>query len=72
MTWGYRRVRQPLVIPLFLVRKKTEDLHFCVDYRKLNDVTRKDRFPLPQIDDTLDTLAGAKWFSILDLKGGYW
>jgi hypothetical protein len=43
-----------------------------VDYRKLNDVTRKDCFPLPRIDDTLDTLAGAKWFSTLDLKRGYW
>jgi hypothetical protein len=51
-----------------LVRKKNEELHFCVDYRKLNDVTKKDCFPLPRIDDTLDTLAGAKWVSTLDLK----
>jgi hypothetical protein len=43
-----------------------------VDYRKLNDVTKKDCFPLPQIDNTLDTLAGTKWFSTLDLKSGYW
>jgi hypothetical protein len=42
-----------------------------VDYRKLN-VTKKGCFPLPRIDDTLDTLAGAKWFSTLDLKRGYW
>jgi hypothetical protein len=45
---------------------------FCVDYRKLNDVTKKDCFPLSRIDDNLDTLAGAKWFSNLDLKSGYW
>jgi hypothetical protein len=45
-----------------LVRKKKGDLHFCGDYRKLNDITRKDCFPLPRFDDTLDTLAGAKWF----------
>jgi hypothetical protein len=43
-----------------------------VDYRKLNDVTKKDCFPLPRIDDTLDTLEGTKWFSTLDLKSGYW
>jgi hypothetical protein len=55
-----------------MVRKKTGELRFCVDYRKLNDVIKKDCFPLPRIDDTLDTLAGAKWFSTLDLKSGYW
>jgi hypothetical protein len=43
-----------------------------VDYNKLNYVTKKDFFPLRRIDDTLDTLAGAKWFSNLDLKNGYW
>jgi hypothetical protein len=47
------------------------DLHFCVDYGKL-DVTKKDCFILPRIDDTLDTLTGAKWFSTLDVKSGYW
>jgi hypothetical protein len=51
----------PWSSPVVLVRKNGE-LRFCVDYRKLNDVTKKDCFPLPRIDDTLDTLAGAKWF----------
>jgi hypothetical protein len=50
----------PWSSPVVLVRKKNGDLRFCVDYRKLNDVTKKDCFPLPSIDDTLDTLAGAK------------
>jgi hypothetical protein len=61
----------PWSSPVILIQKN-RDLRFCVDYRKLNSVTRKDSFALPQIDDTLNTLAGAKWFSTLDLNNGYW
>jgi hypothetical protein len=46
--------------PIILIWKKNGDLHFCTDYRELNDVTRKDCFPLPQTDNTLDMLAGDK------------
>ena len=53
-------------------KERRWQLEVCVDYRKLNDVTKKDFYPLPRVDDTLDRLAGRQWFSTLDLKSGYW
>ena len=55
-----------------LVRKKDGSYCWCVDFLSVNAVTRKDSYPLPQIDDTLDRLSGSKWFSTLDLQSGYW
>ena len=57
---------------MVLVPKKDGTLRFCVDYRYLNSVTKKDVYPLPRIDDILDTLGGMKYFSSLDWASGYW
>ncbi|UYV83281.1 PRKCI [Cordylochernes scorpioides] len=62
----------PWSFPVILVKKRDGKYRFCVYYRKLNEVTVKDVYPIPRIDEVLDTLQGSKYFSAIDLKSGYW
>ncbi|KAG7674317.1 hypothetical protein KSW81_006118 [Nannochloris sp. 'desiccata'] len=66
-----RPSKSPYGAPILFVRKKSGALRMCVDYRGLNRITKKNRCPLPRIDDLLDKLAGAKYFTSLDLKSAY-
>ncbi|UYV70464.1 K02A2.6-like [Cordylochernes scorpioides] len=63
----------PWTSPVVLIRKKDVSCRFCVDYRRLNKITKKkDVYPLPRMDDTLDCLQGARNYYSMDLQSGYW
>ena len=70
------KVMQPSTSPwaslVVMVHKKDGTHCFCIDYRRLNAVTKADTYPLPRIDDLLEQLGKCRYFSTLDLASGYW
>jgi hypothetical protein len=64
--------RSPWAAPVVIAAKKDGGVRLCVDYRELNKVTKKDGYPLPRIDDTVDALNGAKYLTAFDMLAGYW
>ena len=67
-----RPSQSPWCNAVVLVRKKDGSLRFCIDFRKLNDRTKKDSYPLPRLQESMDALVGARVFSSVDLKSGFW
>ena len=61
----------PYASPVLFVKKPNGGLQFCIDYRKLNAITRKDRYPLPLIDETLARISRAKVFTKLDIRQAF-
>ena len=61
----------PYGAPVLFVAKKDGTLRMCIDYRGLNKISIKNRYPLPRIDEMIDRLTGANYFSIIDLCSGY-
>ena len=67
-----RKAKGPWGSPVVIVDKKDGTKRFCIDYRKINDITVTDAHPLPRIDDLLERFRKANWFSSIDLASGYW
>ena len=64
--------KSPWCNAIVLVRKKDGTLRFCIDFQKLNARTKKDSFPLSRMQETMEFMVGARFFSSMDLKSGFW
>lgn len=62
----------PWASPILLVKKKDGSIRFCIDYRKINVVVKKNAYPLPRTDECLELLSGSKFMCTIDLASGYW
>ncbi|RXN17162.1 Retrovirus-related Pol polyprotein from transposon 412 [Labeo rohita] len=67
-----RESESPFSSPIVVVRKKNGDVRLCIDYRKLNLQTVKDSYALPNLEESFSALTGSKWFSVMDLKSGFY
>ena len=67
-----RPSQSPWCNAVILVMKKDGSLHFCIDFRCLNAKTKKDSYPLPRMQETMESMVGAWYFSCMDLKSGLW
>ena len=67
-----RTSSSPWASPVVLIEKADKTIRFCIDFRRLNAVTLANKYPLPNLQETLDALGGSGYYSTLDLKSGYW
>ncbi len=67
-----RESESPFASPIVVVKKKNNDVRLCIDFRKLNSQTIKDAYALPNLEEAFSVLSGSKWFSVLDLKSGFY